>query len=417
MSVFSYEWKKLMLYQRGLCYILAALLVSTVWLAAADRPQNSAMEEYRGEYEWYLERLEGAYTEEKAAWLEQEAQAITEARSTRAQSQESYYSGRITAEQYERQIAEVNTVLAHEHGFEAVYQQYLYICENTGNRYFLNTNGWAGLFSAQTLDFPLFLVILILAAAAFCSEYSCQMDALLRTAPQSRKSARSKAVVTLCAVFVLCGGLALIRFVFFGMKYGLPHGEYPVQSIAGFGSGTKNISLLAAYLILTVLRCFGSVYLAVPALYLCFGEEIRFDGGNWSGVHLDTLHRPVPADLLPLADTPAVPAGSRFSGGGFLRGGFVDGGTHRDFFRAFPPGAAGPARPVCCVLHPHGMVGTAAKHKLLAVRKKIRQTAWGYSVGTSDFALAVRLLCRRICKRDIQFLFAKRVGNLQRDLR
>ena len=57
---------------------------------------------------------------------------------------------------YERQIAEVNTVLAHEHGFEAVYQQYLYICENTGNRYFLNTNGWAGLFSAQTLDFPLF---------------------------------------------------------------------------------------------------------------------------------------------------------------------------------------------------------------------------------------------------------------------
>ena len=267
MSVFSYEWKKLMICQRGLCYILTALLVSTVWLAAADRPQNSAMEEYREEYEWYLERLDGACTEEKAAWLEQEAQAITEARNTRTQSQENYYSGRITAEQYERQIAEAGTVLAHEHGFEAVYRQYLYICENTGNRYFLNTNGWAGLFSAQTLDFPLFLVILILAATVFCSEYSCQMDALLRTAPQSRKSAKSKAIMTLCAVFVLCGGLALIRFVFFGMKYGLPHGGYPVQSIAGFGGSTKNISLLAAYLILTVLRCFGSVYLAALLLF------------------------------------------------------------------------------------------------------------------------------------------------------
>ena len=262
MSVFSYEWKKLMVMQRGLFYILAALLVSTVWLAAADRPQNSAMEEYREEYEWYLERLDGAYTEEKAAWLEQEAQAITEARSTRSQSQESYYSGQITAEQYERQIAEVNTVLAHEHGFEAAYQQYLYICENTGNRYFLKTNGWAGLFSSQTLDFPLFL-----AATVFCSEYSCQMDALLRTAPQSRKSARSKAVMTLCAVFVLCVGLSLIRFLFFAVKYGLPHGEYPVQSIASFGGSTKNISLLAAYLILTVLRCFGSVYLAALLLF------------------------------------------------------------------------------------------------------------------------------------------------------
>ena len=267
MSVFSYEWKKLMVMQRGLLYILAALLVSTVWMAAADRPQNSAMEEYREEYEWYLERLDGAYTEEKAAWLEQEAQAITEARSIRSGSQESYYSGQITAKQYERQIAETGTVLAHEHGFEAAYQQYLYICENTGNRYFLKTNGWAGLFSAQTLDFPLFLVILILAATVFCPEYSCQMDALLRTAPQSRESARSKVVITLCAVFALCGGLALIRFVFFGMKYGLPHGEYPVQSIAGFGGSTKNISLLAAYLILTFLRCFGSVYLAALLLF------------------------------------------------------------------------------------------------------------------------------------------------------
>jgi hypothetical protein len=267
MSVFSYEWKKLMVMQRGLLYILAALLISTVWLAAADRPQNSAMEEYREEYEWYLERLDGAYTEEKAAWLEREAQAITEARSARSRSQESYYSGQITAEQYERQTAEAGTVLAHEHGFEAVYRQYLYICENTGNRYFLNTNGWAGLFSAQTLDFPLFLVILILAAAVFCSEYSCQMDALLRTATQSRKSARSKAVMTLCAVFALCGGLALIRFAFFGIKYGLPHGEYPVQSIASFGGSTKHISLLAAYLIVTVLRCFGSVYLAALLLF------------------------------------------------------------------------------------------------------------------------------------------------------
>ncbi len=267
MSVFSYEWKKWMLYQRGLSYILAVLLLSTVWLAATDQPKNRAMAEYREEYEWYLERLDGACTEEKAAWLEQEARAITEARSARARLQEDYYSGRITAAQYERQIEEADAVLAHGHGFEVAYQQYLYICENTDSRYFLNTNGWAGLFAAQTPDFLLFLIILILAATVFCSEYGCQMDALLRTAPQSRKSAGCKVVMTLCTVFALCAGLALIRFVFFGMKYGLPHGEYPVQSIACFGGSTKNISLRAAYLIMTALRCFGSVYLAALLLF------------------------------------------------------------------------------------------------------------------------------------------------------
>lgn len=267
MSVFTYEWKKLMVYQRGLFYILVSLLVNTMWLVVTDRPQNSAMEEYRNEYRWYLEKLDGAYTEEKSVWLEQEAQAITEARSTRTRLQESYYSGHITAGQYEQQIMEVNAVLAHENGFEAVYQQYLYVCENTNNRYFLETNGWAGLFADQTLNFPLFLVILILAVTVFCSEYNCQMDALLRTAPQSHRSAGCKVAITLCAVFALGGGLSLTRFIFFGMKYGLPHGEYPVQSIACFGDSTKNISLLGAYLVVTALRCFGSVYLAALLLF------------------------------------------------------------------------------------------------------------------------------------------------------
>lgn len=268
MNIFSYEWKKIMVYQRGLLYIMAALLVSMAWLVVTDKPQNSAMEEYRDEYGWYLETLDGAYTEEKADLLEKEAQAITEARRTRASLQESYYGGQITAEQYERQIAEVNTVLAHEHGFEVAYQQYLYICENTDNRCFLNTNGWAGLFGTQTLDFPLFLVILLLATAVFCSEYSCQMDTLLQTSKQSRKSARCKVLITFCAIFALCAVLSLIRFLFFAVKYGLPHGEYPIQSIACFGGSTKSVSLLGAYLIVTGLRCFGSVFLAALLLFL-----------------------------------------------------------------------------------------------------------------------------------------------------
>lgn len=268
MNIFSYEWKKIMILQRGLLYMIVALLASTVWLIVSDRPQNSAMEEHRDEYGWYLETLDGAYTEEKADWLEQEAQAITKARHTRASLQESYYSGQITAEQYERQIAEVNAVLAHEHGFEVAYQQYLYIYENTDNRCFLNTNGWMGLFAAQTLDFLLFLVILLLATGVFCSEYSCQMDALLRTSKQSRKSARCKATITLCSVFILCAGLSLIRFIFFVVKYGLPHGEYPIQSIAYFGGSTKSVSLLGAYLVVTGLRCFGSVFLAALLLFI-----------------------------------------------------------------------------------------------------------------------------------------------------
>ena len=50
--------------------MLAALLVSIAWLAVTDKPQNSAMEEYCDEYEWYLKWLDGACTEEKAGLME-----------------------------------------------------------------------------------------------------------------------------------------------------------------------------------------------------------------------------------------------------------------------------------------------------------------------------------------------------------
>ena len=328
MSVFSYEWKKIMVLQRGLLYMLAALLASTVWLIVTDRPQNSAMEEYRDEYGWYLETLDGAYTEEKADWLEQEAQAITEARRTRTSLQESYYSGQITAEQYERQIAEINAVLAHERGFEVAYQQYLYICEDTDNRCFLNTNGWAGLFAAQTLDFPLFLVILLVATGVFCTEYSCQMDTLLRTSKESRKSARCKSTITLCTVLILCAGLSLIRFVFFAVKYGLPHGEYPIQSIACFGDSTKSISLLGAYLIVTGLRCFGSVFLA--ALLLFISVLVKKYALT---VVIGAVSTLIPyIGLLPRTPAAAVFVGNGLPGGKLLCRGFADGRTHPHVF-------------------------------------------------------------------------------------
>ena len=50
MSVFTYELKKIMLFQKGLLYIIAFLLISTLWLVVADTPQDSAMEQYRNEY-------------------------------------------------------------------------------------------------------------------------------------------------------------------------------------------------------------------------------------------------------------------------------------------------------------------------------------------------------------------------------
>jgi len=266
MSVFTYELKKIMLFQKGLLYITAFLLISTLWLMVADTPQDSAMEQYRNEYEWYLEKVEGACTDEAAAFLEQEAAAIAEANSTQRDLLEQYYSGAITEEQYEQKSAALDAITENENGFEVVYQQYLYVCENKDNHYFLQTNGWSGLFSNSTLDFPLFLVVLLLAAAVFCSEYSCQMDALILTSKEGLKSTRYKLLIIVASVLSLCLLTALIRYAFFAIKYGLPCGDYPIQSIADFGTSMKELSLLEGYIAITAFRCFGYVSFSVLLL-------------------------------------------------------------------------------------------------------------------------------------------------------
>ncbi len=80
MSGFMYEIKKIMLHQKGLCYIAIVLLIGTVWLVASDNPYNSAMEQYKSEYEWYLDKVNGYCTDESSLYLEQEAERIADAK-------------------------------------------------------------------------------------------------------------------------------------------------------------------------------------------------------------------------------------------------------------------------------------------------------------------------------------------------
>ena len=90
-----YEAKKIMLHQRGLLYITLVLLLGTAWLALSDAPYDSAMEQYRNEYEWYLEKVDGYCTDESSLYLEQEAWRIAEARGRQDVLLEDYYDGKI----------------------------------------------------------------------------------------------------------------------------------------------------------------------------------------------------------------------------------------------------------------------------------------------------------------------------------
>ena len=263
-----YEVKKIMLHQRGLFYTALVLLFGTVWLALSDSPINNAMEQYKNEYEWYLEKVNGYCTDESSLYLEQEAGRIAEAKEKQSTLLENYYDGKISESEYKKESQEIEKVLEHQNGFEVIYQQYLYICENAENRCFLQTNGWMGLLGKDTLNFILFLGILLLVTPVFCSEYSCQMDTLILTSREGRKSSLYKLLIMIVVVLFLSLSISLIEYGFYRFKYGLPDGDYPIQSIRYFADSSKSISLLEGYVYIGLLQMFGGVFLTILLMFI-----------------------------------------------------------------------------------------------------------------------------------------------------
>lgn len=251
-----------------LYFLSPVLLFGTVWLALSDNPVDIAMEQYRNEYEWYLEKVNGYCTEESSFYLEQEAERIAEAKERQNSLLENYYDGKISESEYKKESREIEKVLERQNGFEVIYQQYLYICENAGNRCFLQTNGWMGLLGKGTLNFILFLGILLIVTPVFCAEYNCQMDTLLLTSKEGRKSALYKLFIMIAVVLFLSLCISLIEYGFYRFKYGLPDGDYPIQSIRYFADSSKGMSLLEGYVSIGLLRMFGGVFLTILLMFI-----------------------------------------------------------------------------------------------------------------------------------------------------
>ena len=102
--------------------------------------------------------------------MEQESEKIRQAQETAKTIRDEFYAGELSEEEYSEQKEEVSEVLKNVDGFEAVYEQYLYVCEGKENRYFMDNNGWSGMLSDTHPDILLVLTLLLLITPVFCRE-------------------------------------------------------------------------------------------------------------------------------------------------------------------------------------------------------------------------------------------------------
>lgn len=267
MQLFCFEWGKMMLRQRGLLILVLYFVLKLTFLVVMDVPYHEERITFGEQYQKYLEQVHGKYTETKGDFLEKEAEKFKETAERLVSVRQDYYGGKISEKEYETERQELSEILKNKDGFEALYQQYLYVCEGKKDHYFLDDNGWSGLLSDNHPDFLLILALILLVTPVLCREYETQMDVLMMTSRQGWESRRGKIFLSLGVSLAMGFGSSVMELLFYFFKYGLPDGSFPLQSIEYFGSSTARLSLRQVWLAGTGMRLVGCVLLVIGILF------------------------------------------------------------------------------------------------------------------------------------------------------
>lgn len=269
MELFASEVKKMMIKRRGLPLIVLFFLLQLGFLFLTDTPVNENMEACRKDYIYYLSGIEGRLTEETTVFIEDISKQMREASLEIPRLYNSFYDRNITKKELEIQAAPYEEVQRHKNGFNLLYEQFIYARENPENRYLLYDNGWNALLTCDTFNIVFVALLLLTITPIFCQEYYSGMDVLnLTTQKGVGRLTLAKLLLVIVIVTLLCFLNGALEYCFYGLRYGLPHGDYPLQSLSYFGESTKVLTLLEAFLWIAASRWFGSIMFAVIILFL-----------------------------------------------------------------------------------------------------------------------------------------------------
>lgn len=263
------EWRKLLFRRRGLRLILALLALELLGTLLFTQPYDKELEDNRTVYERYLHQVEGPLTPESRDFLEAEMERLNSAYVEMESLKSEFYLGNVTEEAYRQRLAELQPDCENYPGFAKLYSQYIYVREAPEQRYFLYTGGWEALLRDQQPDYLLLLLLVIILAPVFCEEYSTRMDLLLLTQKRSANNlALRKAAMAAILAAVLAAIVQGFHLGYCAWKFGLPHGDYSLQSVMSFGSSIKSLTLWRAFWLQFALKEIGFAYGAMLVLIL-----------------------------------------------------------------------------------------------------------------------------------------------------
>jgi hypothetical protein len=299
-ALFLTEIKKIFITRKGWLIVLLFFAAESYFTFSAIDGVNIALENSKSVFMEYEATLAGKFDDEKEALVLEKDEYFSNIPIEIAMLEMSFNSGEMSYTEYIAKIKEYSEITARSQAFGTVFNKYLYVKENYENRYFIYENGWSLLLTRANTQLFMFFALIILLVPIFCSEYETEVDKILITTKLGREK--------LCLVKITLGvGIALI-FALFGIfadfisavtRYGLPHGDFPLQSISFFGNSGFGISIFSTFLLGSFSRVLGSVLIAVLIVFLSVLTRKTISVLLVvCSVFLIPIFAPVPSDLI-----------------------------------------------------------------------------------------------------------------------
>ncbi len=263
----QYELKKILFRRGGWALIIALLVIQILGLVLFTTPYDAELERNREVYDSYLSHVVGSLDQNKRDFLETEMNRLDIVHREIEQIKQDYFNGTITESEYRVRFGVLLPDDQKYIGFTKLYSQYIFVRESE-SRSFLYTGGWELLLTNRAPNYLFLIILIIILSPVFCEEYSCQMHEILLT---QRKSARYMALTKLSASLIitaiLTSILQIVELIYMAVSFGLPNGEFAIQSLMTFGYSTRELTLYQAFWLQFALKELGYLYAAVMILF------------------------------------------------------------------------------------------------------------------------------------------------------
>ncbi len=250
------EIKKIFIYNKGIWVILSAVILWMGYLTMKPYTKPSK------EYLYYLGNVSGKLNAHKESFLEEEAVQFANLHVEKESLMDSFFAGEVAENEYLMLMDGYEEKLKREKGFEQIYEQYLYICENRENRYFMEYNGWEELFSDKAFLVFSSIVILLVVGRFLCCNYETNMDEICKTCKENRWWLVKKVIIANIIAGFMGVFLVSSEYLFISFSIGLEQGNFPIQSVPCLSDSTRELTCYEAFLLMSILRILGCMLYA-----------------------------------------------------------------------------------------------------------------------------------------------------------